>query len=515
MGDFKTDEIQWLNDDVNRLDELRSRFMGFEIVTELIRTERENEYAVNSGTTFPRQIRTVNNKIVRDLLNASNQVLENQLKTSEGVFNQNLFLTHIKETALSLVFESYDKAESVDKWRIIQFVEELSEIGSRTYESASVNLGILYFQEGAEEKARKSFINSDLEFLPFDTAEPFMKLFNGEKAFLKLIDNRSMALVMNETFAVIGVLRKKNNGKSISSELEELIFTYNMNSVLEHVYGDFIDMLGELEVKVLREVKKQYPEFTRQNVTQIVEVYKELLLENIKGIQLSNQSRKYPEFVYISVDNNRVDFYTQSRMVVSLVNGIWKMRHYDLFVASILQRLMIKKLPYYAAISPKRFQTQMKRALDGYIRLFRTFIDLSRERTSSVYLIIDIPEILHGIGESKTARFLKETGFLHSERKRLSLFAIKKGKKNSNLIDLDPYLIKSMSAVDGAVVLDSNLNVLSFGEIISVSPGQSYKGTFGTGSTAAQFASKRGIAVKVSEDGDITLFIDEEKILKL
>ncbi|WP_239617328.1 hypothetical protein [Cohnella mopanensis] len=515
MEDQETDEIRWLSDNVKRLDELRSRFMGFEVVTKLEMTDRENEYTVHSSTSFPRQIHAVNDKIAGDLLNASNRILENQLKTSEGIFNQSLFLTHIKETSLSLIFESYDKAVPADKWRIFQFIEDLSEISSRTYESAPVTLGIVYFQEEAENKARKSFADKNMEFLPLDTAEPFMELFNGEKAFLRLIDNRSMALVVNETFAVIGVLRKKNDGRSISSELEDLIFTYNMNAVLEQVYGDLIDKLGDLEQKVFRKVKKQHPEFTRKGVNQVINVYKELLLKNIEVIQLANQTREYPDFLYISVDNDRVNFYTQSRMVVSLVNGIWKMRHYDLFVASILQKLMITKLPYYAVLGAESFKKHMTRAFKGYIRLFRTFIDLSREQKSSVYLLIDVPDILHGIGESKTAQLLRGTGFLHSERKRRSLLTIKKGKKNANLIDLDPYLIKSLSAIDGAVVLDSNLNILSFGETISVSPGQSYNGTFGTGSTAAQFASKRGIAVKVSEDGDITLFIDQQKILKL
>ncbi|RJX41101.1 hypothetical protein D3P09_03600 [Paenibacillus pinisoli] len=515
MKGQETNEIRWLDDNVKRLDELRSRFMGFEVVTKLEKTNRDSEYNVQSRTSFPRQIHAVNNKIAGDLLNASNRILENQLEATEGNFAQSLFLTHIKETALSLVFGSYNKATAEDKWRMFQFIEDLSEISSRTYESASVTLGILYFKEDAVDKAHKTFADKNMEFIPLDTAEPFMDLFNGEKAFLRLIDNRSMALVVNETFAVIGILRKKNDGRSICSELEDLIFTYNINAVLEQVYGDLIDKLGDLKQKVFREVKKQQPESTRKSVYQVINAYKELLLKNIEVIQLANKTREYPDFLYISVDNDRVNFYTQSRMVVSLVNGIWKMRHYDLFVASILQKLMISKLPFYAALGADAFKKHMTRAFKGYNRLFRTFIDLSREQKSSVYLIIDTPDILHGIAESKTAKLLKGTGFLHSERKRRSLLAIKKGKKNANLIDLDPYLIKSLSAIDGAVVLDSNLNILSFGETISVSPGQSYNGTFGTGSTAAQFASKHGIAVKVSEDGDITLFIDQKKILKL
>lgn len=355
-----------------------------------------------------------------------------------------------------------------------------------------------------------------IEFLPLKKATSFMELFNGEKAFLRLIDNRSMALVLNENFAVIGILRKKNDGRSISSELEELFLTYNMNSVLELVYKNSIDILTASKKDLFNIIKSKQHEITDENVTGIFNFILEQLNNIIEVVHLENQARNYPEFLYISVVKDRVDFYTQSRMTVSLINGIWKVRHYDLFIASILQKLMVKNLIYYYALfDVETFKQHKSLAFEGYFRLFKTFIDLSREQKSSVYIIIENPDIVHGIEEAETEVLLKGTGFLHSDRERRGLLAIKRGKKNANLIDLDPSLVQSLSAVDGAVVLDSNLNVLSFGETISVPDGARYEGTFGTGSTAAQFASKGGIAVKVSEDGDITLYIDQRIIMKL
>lgn len=513
MENQEIEELLFNN--VKKLDELLSRFMGFDVQTELKKKELENEYDTEVTALFPGSISALNLKIANDLLEASANILERQLEDSEGNFNHSIFLTHVQETALSLIFDSYDKSQLDDILRIHRFIEEVSNIGGRTYESAPVRLGIVYFQEDAMNKAQKSFKDTNMEFLPLEEATPFMELFNGEKAFLRLIDNRSMALILNETFEVIGLLRKENDGRSISSELEELIFTYNMNAVLELVYKNSIDKLIVGKKDIFDIIKSKQPEITDENVTGIFNFILEQLNNNIEVVHLENQTRKYPDFLYISVVNDRVDFYTQSRMTVSLLNGIWKVRHYDLFIASILQNLMVNNLYYYAVLDAVTFKKHKSLAFEGYFRLFKTFIDLSREQKSSVYIIIENPDIIHGIEEAETEVLLKGTGFLHSDRERRSLLAIKRGKENANIIDLDPYLVQSLSAVDGAVVLDSNLNVLSFGETISVPDGERYKGTFGTGSTAAQFASKSGIAVKVSEDGDITLYIDQRIIMKL
>lgn len=209
MGNQESEELLFNN--VKKLDELLSRFMGFDVQTELKKKDQENEYDTEVTAHFPGSISPLNLKIANDLLEASAKILERQLEDSEGNFNHSIFLTHVQETALSLIFDSYDKSQPDDILRIHRFIEEVSDVGGRTYESAAVSLGIVYFQEDAMNKAKKSFKDANMEFLPLEKATPFMELYYGEKAFLRLIDNRSMALVLNETFAVIGVLRKKNH----------------------------------------------------------------------------------------------------------------------------------------------------------------------------------------------------------------------------------------------------------------------------------------------------------------
>ncbi|MEW5066385.1 hypothetical protein ABVK62_01175 [Bacillus subtilis] len=94
------------------------------------------------------------------------------------------------------------------------------------------------------------------------------------------------------------------------------------------------------------------------------------------------------------------------------------------------------------------------------------------------------------------------------------LNVIKNKKHNMKILNADYYLIESISSVDGALVLDADMRIVSFGEIINTE-GKQYPQTYGTGTTAARYASKHCLAIKISEDGDIYIFKNEELKLKI
>ena len=71
--------------------------------------------------------------------------------------------------------------------------------------------------------------------------------------------------------------------------------------------------------------------------------------------------------------------------------------------------------------------------------------------------------------------------------------------------------IYNAGIVDGAFVIDTTGNVIAVGSILSVSPGSDEGGR----SAAAKALSRHGIGIKVSEDGDITIFRSGEQVLKL
>lgn len=64
--------------------------------------------------------------------------------------------------------------------------------------------------------------------------------------------------------------------------------------------------------------------------------------------------------------------------------------------------------------------------------------------------------------------------------------------------------------LDGAFVIDTSGIILTAGAILSVRPGSDEGGR----SAAAKELSNYGVGVKVSEDGDISVFRGGETILK-
>lgn len=91
---------------------------------------------------------------------------------------------------------------------------------------------------------------------------------------------------------------------------------------------------------------------------------------------------------------------------------------------------------------------------------------------------------------------------------------IKAGEKHKSVEDIDMDLFVNLCSVDGAVILDSAFNILSYGEIIDTNLKSINE--FGTGTNACKVASENGgLAIKVSEDGDIKVYSNGELILTL
>ncbi|MDQ7860351.1 diadenylate cyclase [Peribacillus frigoritolerans] len=79
----------------------------------------------------------------------------------------------------------------------------------------------------------------------------------------------------------------------------------------------------------------------------------------------------------------------------------------------------------------------------------------------------------------------------------------------------DPYLLELIASIDGAVLIDHSYNILSFGEMISSDETQEGKQYRGARTKAALSASRFGLGIKVSEDGDITIFQGKNELVRI
>ena len=77
------------------------------------------------------------------------------------------------------------------------------------------------------------------------------------------------------------------------------------------------------------------------------------------------------------------------------------------------------------------------------------------------------------------------------------------------LCDFEPAVLESIAGLDGAVVVDTDGRLLTFGAILRIAPEtlELVRSVQGARTLAALAASQHGPVLKVSEDGYLTMFL--------
>ncbi len=89
--------------------------------------------------------------------------------------------------------------------------------------------------------------------------------------------------------------------------------------------------------------------------------------------------------------------------------------------------------------------------------------------------------------------------------------------RDQGLFDLDPAVLESIAGIDGAVVVDRDGRLLTFGAILRIDPEalRVARAVEGARTLAALSASFHGPTLKVSEDGLITMFLGGRRVWEL
>jgi hypothetical protein len=85
------------------------------------------------------------------------------------------------------------------------------------------------------------------------------------------------------------------------------------------------------------------------------------------------------------------------------------------------------------------------------------------------------------------------------------------------LADLEPSVLETIASLDGAVVTDLDGRLITFGAILRIVPEALELGRAvqGARTLAALAASMHGAALKVSEDGYLTMFLKGRRVWEL
>jgi len=136
-------------------------------------------------------------------------------------------------------------------------------------------------------------------------------------------------------------------------------------------------------------------------------------------------------------------------------------------------------------------------------RLFAVALDLAEDRRGALFVVLDDPALVH--------QLISAEDLLRADPSRDGDESLVKRRfhyllRDQDALRLSPSVLESVARIDGAIVLDQDAHLLSFGAILQKSiAGASIPGE-GSRTAAAVAASHFGAVLKVSEDGMVSYF---------
>lgn len=404
-----------------------------------------------------------------------------------------------------------------DKKRIFEsltFLKDVTQVANQTYENKFTSMGILQANLKQLETISKK---NKFQYYCFDKPLRIKQLLTSEKPLLRVVESDSLHLVLNENFEAYAFLINIGDKLSLSEVIIDSLENDSVNNQLNILKETFLEQYSvESLVQHMNSVDGSKV-FTSENpiVKTISSKMNSILSERIK-------IKKKPSYVYFKLKDSSVDVYSKNDFVLSFYKGEWKLKNFYILEFIILFKVLLNYQKYQIQnhVNKKGAgkRTELKSISLGINKLVKTIKDLSTKRISSLIVILSEKNIDYNQKmEYSVAKNKLNTSGLFIPRQSDPLYTkiINKEIFRQNLRDIGVNFLTNLSSVDGALVLDLNLNILSYAEIIDVGSNTDEK-IFGTGTNATKIASKNGgIAIKISEDGDIKVFWDQQNILNI
>ena len=145
-------------------------------------------------------------------------------------------------------------------------------------------------------------------------------------------------------------------------------------------------------------------------------------------------------------------------------------------------------------------------------RLFQTAVDLADSREGALFVVLRDPaaSLPHLVAPADQLDAVRHTGGDVPTRGQL-LHMI----RGRNVHELDPAVLGGLARTDGATVIDRSGRLLAVGAILlHTEPPEPHSNLAveGARTTAAMAAGRYGAVLKVSEDGLITFYDQQERI---
>jgi hypothetical protein len=152
---------------------------------------------------------------------------------------------------------------------------------------------------------------------------------------------------------------------------------------------------------------------------------------------------------------------------------------------------------------------KVKKAVLGRVvaTIYRVALDVSFRRSGALFVVLHNENNLGKIVRLGDA--LKDSKRAQTDRDFDSVFA------NHTIQSLPRRVIVELASLDGAVVLANSGRILAYGAVLAPRRAGKLKGTEGSRTKAAIGASYCGLTLKVSSDGDISIYHDGNEFIRI
>lgn len=443
---------------------------------------------------------TYDNKCIGTNFQQIINIIVNGFSSKEFDLNSSIEIDNIyKEVSLDIIFEKVlvDNKEKDNK--IYEFVKSLNILSNRTYELEIVNSGVIVYYGSNVEK----FIEElKMQFIPIEGYD-FNSVIYNEKPLWKLINNKTFIYVLDSSLGFIGFACKKRDGDYTDDSIQELInkdFIYKVKEQIKDIIDYYAEFTKKTKSDVIKNVKNVLKNIENEISNEAISKIIEYSIENYESYNLSIYEKKdiFSEFMYIKINNNRVIYSVSSMFYLEERKTGWYLNENISLI-----------LPLLNAINNDLFLLGQ----DNYENLVNCIIDLISILKYLSYNHIGGLIVICSQKQEKTISKLFKN---NDENKFAYMHLLNKEQGKNNILTMDRKLLCDLISIDGATIFDSMMNLLYFGKILKNDEknvnSQIY--AFGARTSAAISASMYGLAIKISEDGDITLFHKGEQINK-
>lgn len=139
--------------------------------------------------------------------------------------------------------------------------------------------------------------------------------------------------------------------------------------------------------------------------------------------------------------------------------------------------------------------------------VYRAALDISFRRTGALFVVLSAVSSL-----GKLVRDSDQIGHRKRDPIHLALDAAVGGR---TIQELPRAVLADIAGIDGAVVLDAKGRIRAYGAVLEPKRQPKTRDSEGARTKAALAASRLGLAVKVSSDGDIAAYRHEERVFQV